>query len=183
VGVVWVFCCLAPTLHTITHSFYDKKIMTSTLFRELVMNGRHRHILLICCVQYCLDLKPEIRSQLDLVISTRENLTSIRARLYEHYFGFFRSQKEFERAFDAATDKFGAMCVSNASSSNQLSDHIFWFRAPWPPTKFQLGRSFTFALDRELARDPDDAQELEVEDSSQLVQMCMEDGVSAVDLT
>ena len=42
---------------------------------------------------------------------------------------------------------------------------------------------FTFALDDALARDPDAAQELEVEDSSQLVQMCMEDGVSAVDLT
>lgn len=130
--------------------FYDKKIMGSTLFRELVMNGRHRHILLICCVQYCLDLKPEIRSQLDLVVSTRENMTSVRGRLYEHYFGFFRNQKEFDSAFDACTDSYGCMCVHNGSSSNVLSNNIFWYRAEWPLRPFRLGKRFTFELDKEL---------------------------------
>ena len=101
--------------------------MASTLFRELVMNGRHRHVLLVVCVQYCLDLRPEIRSQLDLVFSTRENLTSVRSRLFEHYFGYFKNMKEFETAFDACTDKYGCMVVSNQSSSNLLQNHIFWY--------------------------------------------------------
>ena len=47
------------------------------------MNGRHRRVLLIMAVQYCMDIRPEIRSQLDVVIACRENMAPVRTRLYE----------------------------------------------------------------------------------------------------
>ena len=77
------------------------------------MNGRHRRVLLIMAVQYCMDIRPEIRSQLDVVIACRENMAPVRTRLYEQvgsgsrpprrtraharlfmqFFGFFKSFK------------------------------------------------------------------------------------------
>ena len=51
---------------------YDKKALKTTSMRELFMNGRHLHVSMYFAVQYLMDLAPDLRSNVDYVIATRE---------------------------------------------------------------------------------------------------------------
>lgn len=108
-----------------------------------------------------MDLKPEIRSQLDLVMACRENLPPVKAKLYEQFFGHFDNVKQFEGVFDAVTDNYGVLCCHNTASSAR-DDSIFWYRAPFPSVPFQFGKLFAHLLDARYGREEED-DELEIE--------------------
>ena len=110
---------------------YDKKIFRSKLFRELMMNGRHRRLTVIVAVQYMLDCPPDIRANIDIVIAARDNIISNRKRLYENFAGFFTNQSEFNMVFSACTKNFEVLVIDNKSTShsNDASDCVKWWKA------------------------------------------------------
>ena len=88
---------------------YDNKFMRDTCIRQCFMNGRHWKIFFMLTMQYCMDLPPALRANVDYVFVLRENIIQNREKLYKSFFGIFPS-------FD--------MC-----KSNRIEDCVFWYKA------------------------------------------------------
>lgn len=126
---------------------YDKAILKTKTFRELMMNGRHRKITLILTTQYCLDLPPPVRSNIDVVFMARDNLISNKKRLYEQFAGFFACQADFNKTFAALTTNYELMVIDNKTTqSNDLSDCVKWYKANPDIPAFRLGSDWVYKL-------------------------------------
>ena len=121
---------------------YDKSVLRSKTIRQLFMNGRHRRCGLIICMQYVLDMPPDLRSNIDVCLALRDNIHSSREKLWKQFFGFFSTYGEFAKVMDACTENFEALTyANNASPTNNIEDSVFWFKAnPCKPdwSKFRL---------------------------------------------
>jgi hypothetical protein len=94
------------------------------------MNGRHYKILFLLTMQYALGIPPNLRTNIDYVFILRENYVSNRKRLYEHYAGMFPSFDIFCQVMDQCTENYECLVIDNNAKSNQLTDQVFWYKAP-----------------------------------------------------
>jgi hypothetical protein len=119
---------------------YDRKFFTTRAFRELVMNGRHCKIFIMCAVQYVMDIPTAIRGNIDVSFSMSDNSAQVRDRLWSNLFSQV-PRREFPKIFDKLTDNRRAIVSINSSNSNKLEDTLFWYRADPEncPQKFMLG--------------------------------------------
>ena len=108
---------------------YDKKFMKDTCMRELFMNGRHYKLMFMLCMQYCMDLTPDFRTNIDYVFVLRENVIQNRERLYKNFFGVFPSLDIFNQVMNACTENYECLVLDNTSKSNKLEDCVFWYKA------------------------------------------------------
>ena len=118
---------------------YNKPVLKTKVIRELFLNGRHRHVGLILAAQYCMDLGPELRSNLDVVICCRESIKSNREKLYKNFFGLFGTYDEFSRTMDATTSNYECLVLINNVASNDISKCIFWYKADPGVPQFRIG--------------------------------------------
>jgi hypothetical protein len=118
---------------------YDKKQMKSKDIRGIFMNGRHWKVLFILTMQYCMDILPELRSNIDYVFVLREQFQNIRKRLYENFFGIIPTFEAFNEIMDVVTDNFGCLVLDNTSRSNKIEDCVFWYKAKYPIRECKVG--------------------------------------------
>ena len=55
-------------------SGFSRSLWRQDVIRALHMNGRHLRVTFVNCVQYCLDIPPDIRTQYSYVVATSENV-------------------------------------------------------------------------------------------------------------
>lgn len=108
---------------------YDRKPMRSTEMRRLLMNGRHWHTKFILAMQYCMDIEPALRTQIDYVMAFRDPIRKNRRRLHENYFGVVDDFGDFSRIFEECTEGYGFLVARNNVKSNRVSDCLFWGEA------------------------------------------------------
>lgn len=96
----------------------------------LFKNGRHWKMLYIVSLQYALDVKPHIRSNIDGVFIFRESNVAIRKRLYENYAGIIPSFSLFETIMDTITGDYTALYVQNSINTNDWQECVFYYKAP-----------------------------------------------------
>lgn len=134
---------------------YDKKILRSRVIREIFMNGRHRKITLIITAQYVMDLPPDLRTQIDYVMALRENVMQVRERLWKQFFGFFESRQAFGAIMDSCTENYACLvCDNKSNASNNVSDCVFWHRAPRGRPPFKIGRPAMWSLNSRYYKPP-----------------------------
>ena len=68
---------------------YDKKMIRDVNIRGIFMNGRHWRITFMLTMQYCMDLPPDLRANIDYVFILRENIIQNQEKLYKNCFGIF----------------------------------------------------------------------------------------------
>ena len=68
---------------------YDKKMIRDTNIRGIFMNGRHWRITFMLTMQYCMDLPPDLRANIDYVFILRENIIQNQEKLYKNFFWYF----------------------------------------------------------------------------------------------
>lgn len=117
---------------------YDKKITREKCMRAIAMNGRHWNILLMLTMQYCLDLTPDIRSNIDYVFVLKESYKAVREKIYKNFFGIFPTFSMFCEVMDACTENYECLVLDNTSTSNKLEDCVFWYKAQLRPP-FRVG--------------------------------------------
>ena len=117
---------------------YDKRLLKEKCMRELFMNGRHWKIFLLLTAQYCGDLPPDIRCNIDYVFVLRDNIPGNRERLYKNFFGLVPSFPAFCQLMDASTENYECLVLDNASQSNNLEECLFWYKAK-PDHSFKMG--------------------------------------------
>jgi hypothetical protein len=97
---------------------------------DLLFNGRHYHIMYILTMQFPLGITPELRGNFDYVFLLADDNIGNQKRLYEHYAGAFPNFEAFRQVFVQLTDDHGAMVIVKRDSKPELTDKIFYYRAP-----------------------------------------------------
>ena len=117
---------------------YDKKMIRDPNIRGIFMNGRHWRLLFILTMQYCMDLPPDLRANIDFVFVLRENIVQNQDKLYKNFFGIFPDAPTFREVMNSCTEGYDCMVLDNTSRSNKIEDCIFWYRAK-PDRQFKIG--------------------------------------------
>ena len=108
---------------------YDRKFMKDSCIRQCFMNGRHWKIFFMLTMQYCMDLTPDLRANVDYVFILRENVLQNREKLYKSFFGVFPTFDMFNQVMNACTENYECLVLDNTSKSNKLEDCVFWYKA------------------------------------------------------
>uniref|UniRef100_A0A6C0I605 Uncharacterized protein n=1 Tax=viral metagenome TaxID=1070528 RepID=A0A6C0I605_9ZZZZ len=116
-------------LNVIDDCTYDTAFLKKPIYRDLLKNGRHYAMLHILSLQYCLDIKPDIRVNINGVFILRESRLDIRKKLYENYGGCIPTFDMFCQIMDALTTDYTAIYINNMSVSNKIEDNVFYYKA------------------------------------------------------
>ena len=117
----------------------DPRIFNKPQFQGLYKNGRHWKMLFVLSLQYCMDVKPVIRTNIDGVFLLRETNLRNRRSLYENYAGIIPTFDMFCSIMDEITNDYTALYIHNATTSNSLSDCLFYYKAKPVPDTFKFG--------------------------------------------
>ena len=108
---------------------YDRKFMKDICIRQCFMNGRHWKLFFMLTMQYCMDLTPDLRANVDYVFILRENVIQNREKLYKAFFGIFPTFDMFNQVMTACTENYECLVLDNTSKSNKIEDCVFWYKA------------------------------------------------------
>ena len=109
---------------------YDsKKITKDKNIRYIFMNGRHVKLMMYLTMQYCMDLSPDLRANIDYVFVLRENILANKEKIYKNFFGIFPSFDIFNQVMTKCTENFECLVLDNTSRSNNIEDVVFYFKA------------------------------------------------------
>lgn len=108
---------------------HDQKYMKRPLFQKFYKMGRHWKIMIILAIQYCGDIPPVIRSNIDHAIIYREPNVSNRKKIYENYAGIIGDFATFCDLMDQITGEFTAMVISNRNQTNDLQKCVHSYKA------------------------------------------------------
>ena len=107
--------------------------------QQIYKNARHWKMWYIVSLQYCMDVKPYVRSNVDGTFILREPNLKNRRSLYENYAGNIDDFSQFCDIMDQLTDNFTALYIHNATGSNRWQDCVFWYKATPTPNGFKFG--------------------------------------------
>ena len=117
---------------------YDKRMIRDVNIRGIFMNGRHWRISFMLTMQYCMDLPPDLRSNIDYVFILRENIIQNQEKIYKNFFGIFPHFSVFQDVLNSCTEGYDCLVLDNTSKSNNIQDCVFWYRAK-PARNFKVG--------------------------------------------
>ena len=89
-------------------------------------------------LQYCMDLPPALRGQIDYVFILRDNIIENKMKLYKHFFGVFPTFDSFNEVLTQCTENYECLVLNNRSTSNKIEDVVFWYKAKIN-RKFRMG--------------------------------------------
>lgn len=128
----WALCLLDDC--TDTPGIFNKPIQ-----QGFFKNGRHWKMLYILSLQYCMDVKPVIRTNIDGTFILREPNLKNRRSLWENYAGVIPDFTQFCDIMDQLTDDYTALYINNATKSNKIEDCLFWYKAKHANIEFKFG--------------------------------------------
>ena len=120
----------SPAFILLDDCMWNKAFLKDTCIRQCFMNGRHWNIFFMLTMQYCMDLSPDLRTNVDYVFILRENVIQNRERLWKAFFGIFPSFELFNQVMNACTENFECLVLDNTSRSNKIEDCVFYYKAP-----------------------------------------------------
>ena len=107
----------------------DPALYDEQIFRELYKNGRHWSILHLLSMQYCMDVKPWLRTCIDYTFILREPTFKTRKKLYENFASSIDTFQDFCSLMDQITDDHTALVIDNRVQSNNYEECIFYYKA------------------------------------------------------
>lgn len=118
---------------------FDKKVFNDKVFRELCLNGRPLKCFFMMALQYCMDLGPAIRENIDYLIVFRTPGKIMRRKLFDNFFGgLIDSFPMFCNILDNTTENYEALVLDNTKPTTKLSDCLYWWKAKEMPP-FKMG--------------------------------------------
>ena len=120
----------------------DPKLFNKPLFHNLYKNGRHWKMWYILSLQYCMDVKPVIRTNIDGTFILREPNMKNRKSIYENYAGIIPDFTLFCQILDQITNDYTALYIHNATQSNDWQECVFWYKGKAVPDDFKFGSAY-----------------------------------------
>ena len=116
----------------------DPAVFRKPLQNGIYKNSRHWKMLYIVSLQYALDVRPSIRSNIDGVFIMREPSLKNRKNIYENYCSIIPDFKTFCDLMDQVCNDYTALYVHNLTTTNDWTECVFWYKAKIPPP-FKFG--------------------------------------------
>lgn len=126
----------------------EAKLLKTPLFQEIFKNGRHYQLMFILSLQYCLDIPPNIRTNIDFVFIMREPILKNRKKIFENFASIIGDFELFCLLMDELTEEYSCMVIDNTTKGNDWQDCVFWYKAS-PPPSFKFGCAEYQAFGRE----------------------------------
>jgi hypothetical protein len=117
---------------------FDNKWTRDKDMRCVFMNGRHYRIFFMLSMQYCMDLPPALRANIDYIFVLKENIIQNKEKIYKNFFGIFPTFDSFNDALTQCTENYNCLVLDNTAKSNKIEDVVFWYKAK-VDRKFRLG--------------------------------------------
>tara|TARA_B110000211_G_C14063309_1_gene546589 strand:+ start:402 stop:1187 length:786 start_codon:yes stop_codon:yes gene_type:complete len=117
----------------------DPRIFNNPMQHGMYKRGRHWKMLYILSLQYAMDVKPVIRTNVDGVFILREPILKNRKSLWENYASIIPDFSLFCDIMDQLTGDYTALYVHNAGKTNDWQDCVFWYKAQIIPKDFKFG--------------------------------------------
>ena len=114
---------------------FDNKWTRDKNMRSVFMNGRHYRIFFMLAMQYCMDLPPALRANIDYLFILKENIIQNREKIYKNFFGIFPTFDAFNEVLTQCTQNYECLVLDNSSTSSKIEDVVFWYKA-------KIGRKF-----------------------------------------
>ena len=117
----------------------DPRIFNKPLQQALYKKGRHWKILYILSLQYAMDVKPVIRTNVDGIFILREPLLKNRESLYKNYASIIPDFTTFCDLMNQLTQDYHALYIHGATTTNRWQDCVFYWKAPMVPRDWKFG--------------------------------------------
>ena len=99
-------------------------------------------------MQYCMDLSPDLRCNIDYIFILRENILQNREKIWKNFFGIFPTFDMFNQVMTACTENYECLVLDNTSKSNKIEDVVFWYKADLHPP-FKAGHPKFWKIHKE----------------------------------
>jgi energy-coupling factor transporter ATP-binding protein EcfA2 len=106
----------------------DPKLFNKEIFLDYYKNGRHWKLFSVIALQYCMDIKPSLRTCIDGAFILRETNKRNRESLYTNYAGCIPTFQDFNDIMDQITDNYTALFINNMTQSNKIEDMVFYYK-------------------------------------------------------
>jgi len=136
----------------------DKEAFKSKSMRDAFMNGRHYGMNIIWAMHYCMDILPDLRTQVDYIFVLKDNIRKNKERLYNNFFGMFEKLDDFIKVMDQCTDNNECLVLDNTSPNPDPRSCLFWYKAQKHQPEFLLGRPVFYKL-ADYYRKPENSEE------------------------
>jgi hypothetical protein len=130
----------------------DPSLLKKPLMQAYYKNGRHWKMLHILSLQYCMDIPPAIRNNVDFVFLLRESNAKTREVMHKNFAGIFPTLDEFNQVMDAVTEDYTALVIRITGTSNRLEDNVFYYKARDPrkvPPNWKFGHPSAWEFHKE----------------------------------
>jgi hypothetical protein len=117
----------------------DLKWERNPNFKFLFTTGKEAHTSLIMTAPYPLKMPSHYLSSIDYVFMLRETNKANKKKLFDMFGGMFGRFEYFEEVFDQCTENYRALVIDQTCRTSDLTDRVFWYRAPERPRQFRLG--------------------------------------------
>lgn len=117
----------------------DPRIFNKPLQQALYKKGRHWKMLYILSLQYAMDVKPVIRTNVDGIFILREPLLKNREALYKNYASIIPDFTTFCELMDQLTDDYCALYIHGATQTNTWQECVFYYKAPVVSKDWKFG--------------------------------------------
>jgi len=103
---------------------------------EILMNGRHYKLTYLLTMQTPLGITPDLRLNFDYIFLLKDVTMINQKKLYDNYASIFPSLQYFIKVFTVCTKDHCSMVIDNRSSSDNIQEKVFWFKAAERVFKF-----------------------------------------------
>jgi hypothetical protein len=117
----------------------DPRVFNKPIQQALYKKGRHWKMMYILSLQYAMDVKPVIRTNVDGIFILREPLLKNRESLYKNYASVIPDFSTFCELMDQLTDDYCALYIHGATQTNDWQDCVFYYKAPQTPEDWKFG--------------------------------------------
>jgi hypothetical protein len=107
----------------------DPSIFQSKQQMAMFKNGRHWNMLYILALQYCMDVKPCIRTNIDGIFIFREPNITNRKKIWDNYASIIPTIQLFNAIMDYITEDYTALYIDNTCQSNNWQDAVLWYKS------------------------------------------------------
>ena len=123
---------------------FDKKACKSTEMRWMFMNGRHENFFHMNCIQYLMDIGPDIRANIDVVIAFPTQSPAMLERLRENLLTCFNTNEELAAVFNSLEPH--EALVFDRKALEQKKPYLFFCKATCPLPNFRVCSDFVWKL-------------------------------------
>jgi len=113
--------------------------LNKPIYHAIFKNGRHWKLWYILSLQYCMDIKPVIRNNIDYTFILKETNNENRKKLWRNYANCISDFDTFCELMDTITGDYTALVIDNTTQSNNLEDCVFYYKADLVPKGWKFG--------------------------------------------